>query len=75
MKYILRVNGSSYAVQKTDASAEMVASIRRGEYPGLVTFDVPRGSVTVNLSESVAFVLEGDEFPEPGAKPRAAVLS
>lgn len=74
MKYKLIVDGKEYILSESERNSEMIRQVHSGSFPGLRIVDTIRGPIAVNLSEQVAFVVEGDEFRSESGKPRVVVM-
>lgn len=74
MKYKLVISDKEYVLVETKRNIELIQQVHSGQYPKLSTVDTVRGPIFANLSEHVAFIIEGDEFRGDGGKPKAVIL-
>ena len=75
MKYKLVIASKEYVLVETKRNIGVIQQIHSGQFPGLCTVDSVRGPIAVNLSEYVAFVVEGDGFRSDAGKPKAVIMS
>ena len=62
MAYRLKTLTGEYTLTDTDRNRRLLELLDELSAPGVVIIDTQQGTVRVNLSESVAFALYGDDF-------------
>lgn len=53
----IHIAGQSFSLKKSDRNSEIIDSLRKGEYPGLVEIDIAHGTAVINLSKNADFAL------------------
>lgn len=69
MNFKLITAGHEYVLHETTRNNDLIKAIHTGSFPGLTTVDTIRGPVSMNLSENIPFILEGDHFKQDTPKP------